>query len=55
MGVPAPMQDTRDVKPTIDEGQEEWADMMRGNMNAKKGDDWLEKGKKAVQVGNEMG
>jgi hypothetical protein len=47
--VPAVVQNTRDEKPVLNEGEEEWAEMMRKNMGMKSGD-WYTKGVKSVQV-----
>lgn len=52
--VPPPVQDTRppaaDTKPVLDQGEEEWAELMRGSYGGKKGADWYAKGVKSVQV-----
>jgi len=39
------------VKPLINQGEEEWAELMRANMNSKNGD-WYAKGVQLVQVSN---
>jgi len=52
--IPRTSQDTLpaigDTKPVLDQGEEEWAELMRGSYGAKKGADWYAKGVKSVQV-----